>query len=70
MTAVYATAYRAALAVTRAEEADERDAKDRAAAIAGTISAAVNAGDAPGAWFTSAARQRAANIAAVEAVSR
>jgi hypothetical protein len=65
---IFRVAYPAALAVTRTEYADEREAKDRANAIAGVIGSAVLNGEDPGAWFKPSVRNNPANVAAVEAV--
>lgn len=65
---IFRVAYPAALAVARTEDADERQAKDRANAIAGVIGSAVANGEDPGAWFKPSVRNRPANVAAVEAV--
>ena len=49
--ATYATAYRAALDITKTEEDDIRTAKDRASATAAIIASAVKHGDKADSWF-------------------
>ena len=65
----YTTAFRAALAVTKTEDADIRIAKDRADATGAIIASAVKAGDAPDSWFKSKKiAAEAHNAAALRAI--